>query len=280
MEFNATEYPYRTILNNENANMPYPLLRDDTGQKVMTCISPLHGRSFLVAIHDEEYVVSKGNGLSYTNSCFINTEEFGDNCWGLLLKEEAERDFILGEEIRALGVKTNIMEYVLEIQSGLRLPNERLLKPYLLQYTVKCPYRICDFPFMDKQSVKNEIEQWNKMIDTNHKSYYMMAAEVLIKNLAILHKNGILHNAIHSQNYTWALELLDFELACSPKNPYTSVEDRRYAMELYPREIMQTYEIINYIAWCLSEKIDYKYIDGIFRNYGFEFKTIMTNYNH
>ena len=40
----------------------------------------------------------------------------------------------------------------------------------------------------------------------------MIAADLLLHNLQILHKNEILHNAISEQNYTWALELLDFEL--------------------------------------------------------------------
>ena len=34
-------------------------------------------------------------------------------------------------------------------------------------------------------------------------------------------------------------------------------------------EIMKTYEIINYIGWCLGEKINYSKIDSIFKDYGF-----------
>jgi hypothetical protein len=99
---------------------------------------------------------------------------------------------------------------------------------------------------------------------------YMIAANVLIRNLRIMHDNNILHNAIHEQNYTWALELLDFELACSPAHPYSSEDDIRHVKDLFPREILQTYVIINYIAAVLHEEIDFKKVDNLFAEYGFD----------
>ena len=98
----------------------------------------------------------------------------------------------------------------------------------------------------------------------------MIAANVLIRNLRIMHDNNILHNAIHEQNYTWALELLDFELACSPAHPYSSEDDIRHVKDLFPREILQTYVIINYIAAVLHEEIDFKKVDNLFAEYGFD----------
>lgn len=100
----------------------------------------------------------------------------------------------------------------------------------------------------------------------------MIAANVLIRNLRVLHDHDILHNAISEQNYTWALELLDFELACSPAHPYTSEDDMRHVKDLFPREIMQTYVVINYIAGVLRENIDFVEIDKLFAEYGFDLK--------
>ena len=100
----------------------------------------------------------------------------------------------------------------------------------------------------------------------------MIAANVLVRNLRILHDNNILHDAIHEQNYTWALELLDFELACSPKHPYDQEDYRRHVQSLYPREIIHTYCVINYIAAVLQEKIDFEQIDKLFAEYGFDIK--------
>ena len=65
------------------------------------------------------------------------------------------------------------------------------------------------------------------------------------------------------------MELLDFEISCSPKYPYDNVDDQRHVKDLFPREIIQTYEIINYIAGVLNEEIDYKKVDNMFLDYGF-----------
>ena len=100
----------------------------------------------------------------------------------------------------------------------------------------------------------------------------MIAANVLIKNLRILHDHNILHNALSEQNYTWALELLDFELACSPTHPYNNEDDMKHVKDLFPRELMQTYVIINYIAGVLHEVINYSQVDALFAEYGFDLK--------
>lgn len=251
----------------------YPFLRHQDGTPDMYAPSPLHGRSYVVGrLENGRYVVSKGNGLSYTQHTFLNTGEFGSDTWGLLLRSDAERDFLLGQEIELLGIKTNHMEYVIEMEQEISLPNGQLVKPVLLQYDVECPYRICDAAFMLQEQIHSEVERWEAMNECGYKEYHMIAANVLIRNLRILHDHQILHNAIHEQNYTWALELLDFELACSPTHPYSREDDMRHVKDLFPREILQTYVIINYIAGVMRENIDYQKVDLLFAKYGFELK--------
>lgn len=271
MELYRAKQTKFTILysaNNVN-NPPYPYLRAQSGDKNIYCISPNHGRSYIIGKGKNRYVVSKGNGLSYSQFQFLHSGEFGNDTWGLLLKQDAIRDFVIGQEISSLGIKTNVMEYVLELNETVILTNGCQLKPILLQYTVECPYRICDAPFMTRQQIVDEINKWECFNNRGYDESYMIAANVLIRNLKILHDNNVLHNAIHSQNYTWALELLDFELACTPKHPYTEEDAQRHVKDLFPREIIQTYEVINYIAWCLNETIDYQRIDRLFCEYGF-----------
>lgn len=249
----------------------YPYIRDYEGDLEMLCLSPHHGRSFVVDRMDNgRYIVSKGNGLSYTQQILLNTGEFGDDTLGLLLRKDAERDFIMGQEIESLGIKTNHMEYVLELEREIHLPNGHIIKPVLLQYDVECPYRICDAPFMTPEQIQSEVNKWERMNDKGVDQAYLIAANVLIRNLRILHDNEILHNAIHEQNYTWALELLDFELACSPAHPYERENDQRHVKSLFPREVLQTYVIINYIAGVLREDIDYAVVDALFAEYGFD----------
>jgi hypothetical protein len=263
-----------TIINGLDKTMTiFPCLHNKNGDKEMLCPTPLHGRSFVVGrTKNGRYIVSKGNGLYYTQHCFLHTGEFFDGTWGLLLRRDAERDFIMGQEIEALGIKTNHMEYVIEIENEIQLPNGHVVKPVLLQYDVECPYRICDAAFMSKEQIETEVIKWGKVNVKSFSKAHMIAANVLIKNLRILHDHQILHNAISEQNYTWALELVDFELACSPTHPYTSEDDMRHVKDLFPREIMQTYVIINYIAGVLGENIDYIEIDNLFTEYGFNLK--------
>lgn len=250
---------------------PYLCLAD--GDKEILCLSPLHGRSYVVGkTYSERYVVSKGNGLSYTQHAFLHTGEFHDGTWGLLLKQDAERDFVMGQEIEALGIKTNHMEYVLELDVELVLPNGHKVKPCLLQYDVECPYRICDAAFMTQEQIQAEVAKWEQMNERGYKKSHMIAANVLVRNLRVLHDHNILHNAISEQNYTWALELLDFELACSPAHPYTSEDNMRHVKDLFPREIIQTYVVINYIAGVLREEIDFAEVDALFADYGFDLK--------
>ena len=274
----ANSYKYFLLKSSHQQIEVFPYLLSSNGDKDVLCVSPLHGRSYVVGrTENERYIVSKGNGLCYTQYVFLHTGEFYDGTWGLLLRQDAERDFIVGQEIEALGIKTNHMEYVLELDVEVKLPNGRKIKPTLLQYDVECPYRICDAAFMTHEQIQTEVAKWERMNERGYDKAHMIAANVLIRNLRILHDHNILHNAIHEQNYTWALELLDFELACSPRHPYTNEDDMRYVKDLFPREIVQTYVIINYIAGVLREDIDFAEVDAIYTEYGFDLKQYVVN---
>lgn len=216
--------------------------------------------------------MSKGNGLSYTEWAFLHTGEFGDDTLGLLLKKDAIRDFTVGKEIASLGILTNRMEYVLELNEIVSLPNGNSRKPILLQYDVACPYRIADARFMTDRMIWSEVEKWESVNIRNQTKMHMVAADVLVNNLRILHDHGILHNAIHSGNYTWALELLDFELSHTPSYPYEKEDYRRHVPTLMPREILQTYNVIVEIASILKESVNYKDIDNLFAMYGYNLK--------
>lgn len=270
-KYNATIEQYRIILGGDTDGEIYPMLRSiDNGDATMHLVSPLHGRSFVVGHKDSRYIISKGNGLSYSTHLFVNTLELGADSWGLLLQQDAIRDFKVGNEIRTLGIKTNHMEYVLELQKSVLFGNGLQLKPILLQYSVECPYRISDAAFMPSGEIDKWIANWGTMCENQYENYYLMAAEVLIRNLKTLHSNGILHNAISIQNYTWALELLDFELAHSPNYPKTSEDAKRHIPILFSREIIHTYEIIVYIAGCLKEDVDFQQIRLMFEDNGFD----------
>lgn len=250
----------------------YPFLRDPdgTGERLII-VSPDHGRSYIVGQNDAEdrCIISKGNGLSYTQHPFLNTHEFGDETWGLLLRRDALRDFHNGQVAASMGIKTNRMHCVLELDRPIKLGAETI-KPVLLQYDVECPYRISDAAFYDKSFFEEYYEKWSFPGVPESAPRHLVAAHILAWNLSTMHNAGFLHNAITVQNYTWALELLDFELSSSKEYPYDSAADRGKSALLFNREVIYTYQIVNYIAGVLSEDIDYKTIDDIFMSYGFD----------
>lgn len=251
---------------------PFPYLRSDDGDKEMLCVSPIHGRSFVVSRHDDgRYIVSKGNGLAYTQHTFLYTPEMPTDVWGLLLKKDALRDFYCGQDVQMLGIKTNQMECVMELDLPIHIEQTNTdIKPCLLQYSVECPYRIADAGFMDRSQIMQEVEKWQVYNIKGHSLNHLIAADVLISNLRIMHDNGVLHNALTYENITWALELLDFELTHTPQHPYDNEDYVRHVPSLFDREIMDTYKLIIYIAGVLHENVDYKMIDALFLERGFD----------
>jgi hypothetical protein len=159
-----------TLLHTADNKYPvFPYLRSYDGDRKMYCLSPNHGRSYVIdKLDDDRFVVSKGNGLSYSQYTLLNTRQFGDDTLGLLLRQDAERDFLLGQEIEKLGVKTNHMEYVLELEQKIILSTGHMLKPVLLQYDVECPCRISDAPFMTNEQICNEVYKWEKLNDKGY----------------------------------------------------------------------------------------------------------------
>ena len=209
--------------------------------------------------------------MSYSEHVFLFTPEMPTDVWGLLLKEDALRDFYCGQDVQALGIKTNQMECVLELDYPIHIVQTGTdLKPVLLQYDVECPYRIADAAFMERQQIANEVAKWQQYNRKGYSDNYLIAAEMLISNLRIMHDHQVLHNALTCENITWALELLDFELCRTPQHPYTKADYERHVCNLYDREVIDTYKIIIYIAGCLRETVDFKKIDALFRDYGFD----------
>lgn len=273
VQFPATLHSFRILEETKTTERPIPLIRNNDGAETMQCVSPLHGRSFLIKQMKDNgrYVISKGNGLSYTTLIFMNTTKVTGDLWGVLYKENACRDFNIGKEVQQLGIKTNRMEYVIEITDiTLHKADGNTFHPCLLQYDVECPYRISDAPFMSVSTLKSEIEKWQDFDVECHRFNYLIAAEILIKNLKVLHENHVMHNAVNPQNYTWALELLDFEASRTDKYPYSNKEYEKYVPLLENNEIIQTYQIIIYIAGILNEIVDFKKVDDIFSKYGYD----------
>lgn len=270
-KFEAITSPYVILIQNANAQ-PYPLLKNKGGGLSIFNLSPIHCRSFIVGRHEDgKYIVTKGNGLAYSTHTCLYTPEMPTDVWGLLRKEDALRDFHCGQDVQALGIKTNQMECVLELDYPIYIPQtQETINPCLLQYSVECPWRIADAGFMTQDQIWAEVAKWERMNDKCFKDEYLIAANVLIRNLQTLHDNGVLHNALTYENLTWALELLDFELCHTLQHPYDKEDYVRHVHVLFDREIIDTYKLINYIAGVLRQQIDFQKVDDLFAEYGFD----------
>lgn len=262
------------ILADNNCQTYYPYLKDDKGGYQATCLSPIHCRSVVVNVNDEgRYVVIKGNGLTYSTSTFLHTPEMPSDVWGMLRRDDALRDFYCGMEIHGLGIKTNLMECVMELDLPVIIPQSKVVfYPAILQYNVECPFRIADAGFLKKDIIHKEVSKWERFNTKGYSDAYLIAANVLIGNLRILHDNNILHNALTPENLTWALELLDFELCHTPNYPYTQEDYARHVPDLFDREVVDIYRQINYIAGVLFEEVNHKQVCNIFLDYGFDLK--------
>ena len=269
--YTAIKYSY-SIVAQQKTQLYYSLLRSQSDGETIYSPSPLHGRSFVVGQHnDGRYIVTKGNGLCYSQHAFLYTPEMPTDVWGLLLLEDALRDYNCCQDVQALGIKTNQMECVMELDYPIYIAqNDTTIKPAILQYNVECPYRISDAAFMERSQIDDEVKKWQQHNRKGYAQNYLIAAEVLISNLRTMHDHEVLHNAIHEQNYTWALELLDFELCRTPQHPYKNTDYERHVPSLYSREVIQTYVIINFIAGVLREDADFRKIDDLFKEYGYD----------
>lgn len=250
------------------------LVTENTTDEKLFSASPMHGRSIIVDYNSEsqKYTVTKGNGLTYFPFGFIATEELEGYAWGYLRKEDAVRDYQSGSFICNLGILTNDMEavYTLQAEKARFSKYIKHLTPTILQYSVHCPYRIADIPFLSKELVNSFVKNWASMFNDNNVDLHCIAADVLLRNIKIMHENNVLHNAIHSQNYTLSLELLDFELSRTPITPYDNDNDEKIYKKLQKREVIQSLEVVNQIAFFFKEKINSKALRQIMIKNGFE----------
>lgn len=277
MDFKAKEIvDYEIIAQNCNSNRQcYPYVKDSLGSIVIKCISPTHGRSFVLKKnHNSDWIVGKGNGLGYSTFKYLINSSIDSDTWGGLSLEHALRDYNISNEIRNLGIKTNKMEYVIELPYEI-IFHGRISKAAILQYSVECPYRISDYGFIPFEFLREKVNEWKPLRkELKNRAKHLIAADCLFHNLSKLHYQGILHNAITPQNYTWSLELLDFEASHTPQIPFGSAEYQSFIPMIMEMEILKTYEIVNMIAWVLKETPEFHEIEKIIELYGFKLATI------
>jgi len=272
---NCTISKIECLISNNEYDKLYPYLVSNRESKTKAIVaSPNHGRSIIVGYNKKKnrYIVTKGNGLTYFPYTFINTGEKANHVWGFLDRKSAIRDFITCNQVREMGISTNHMEAVFTLDDEKVYASDffDVSNPTILQYNVKCPYRISDMPLLPNYLLKKYISEWGSLVVEKYDDLHCIAADILIRNISILHRNGVLHNAIDIHNYTLSLELLDFELCRTPSYPYDKQEDENMQNILYAREVVHSLEIINYIACFFKEIINNDTLTQIMEEYGYK----------
>lgn len=269
----ASEARIEKVLYSQGNIKYYPYYVSEEKKSIKVEVpSPYHGRS-IIADYDEKtkrFVITKGNGLTYFPFGFVATKELEDNTWGFLRQQDAVRDYKTGLFVSRLGLLTNNMEavYILDSKTIRTIDGKYFESPTILQYNVISPYRLSDIPYLPNFTINKYLKNWKFL--SNEREYHCIAADVFLKNLRVMWDNDVLHNAIHNQNYTMALELVDFELARSPETPYENPEDEKNYKALRNREVIQSLEIVNYLAFQLNEVLNISALRYLMKKYGFE----------
>jgi hypothetical protein len=250
--------------NSDNQNKIYPFLIEKNS-KSRNCgyiVSSFHGRSIIVDYNNKEdkYIILKGCGLTYTSNNFINCNEYKDygHLWGYLDYESANRDFTIGNYCKTIGINTGDYQYVIKLNHKISASKLRNLYPYLLQYSVKCPFRLYDLPLIDKTFAYKHLD----VVKKSKLTYYESFAKILFNQLLILHNNNVFYNGINPMNISAQCELLDWESSRTDTMPYRDSFEKEYH-KLLGREILNIFNVCYFISIFTKEKYSPQKIEKI-----------------
>ena len=243
-------------------NVPYPYLVMHGGDILISRVFEPLSNHFLVHVDNEQnkYVITKGNGsvhCPYQTNGDILTEDTE-----ILSEDYLQRVYNMCLLIQDLGIKTCQMEYIMELDYPIRdLNHNTILHPFILQYSVECPYLIYESN-INTQGISIGIATWRTR--ETYQDYqipaYFNVADILFSNLCKMHRNNITHGSISATSYTWALELLNFDTCRKQDVPF----DENNISEPYRKDIDDTYTLIEIIANCLGEIVSWDKLDEIY----------------
>jgi hypothetical protein len=227
-------------------------------------VSAVHGRSIIASSDNNEYVILKGSGLSYTLRSYVNISEYKyGHIWGHLQKSNGIREYKLGNLFSNLGGIGPKYEALIRINdyNQNNLVGLKRLTPYILQYKIKCPIRISDIGLYDRTEIVRFLEENNAIAQNTFHLYF---ANICIDNLLILHNNNFFYNSLSIYNTSLLGEFVDFESSFTrdyfcPKEGFKDYES------LMAREIINLFQVITVFADILNEKINYKELNYLFK---------------
>lgn len=208
--------------------------------------TPWHGRSHVIINSGlKKYLVIKGTGCPYLAQPYIHSG-YDNHVWGLLEKNAARQEFSFMQKVSNIGIPTSNPIALKKISIG-------QFSPYLIYYSIRCPYRLIDLDFMavhEKRKIgKNILNQYSG----KHKLVHLAVMDQLSDYLKIFYSNGYIHNALSVHNITCELEIVDYESCVDWKSSSISNEEKS---RLISREIVYLQEISFAVSWWFKEKFD------------------------
>lgn len=242
---------------------PYLVSKTDcSNQRSGWLVSAVHGRSVIVSASEEEYVILKGAGLTYTSKQYINISEYKYNhIWGHFSKEGCLKEFKLGSMFSKLGGVGPKYEGVFRINDFTqeKLVGLKKITPYLLQYRVRCPIRVSDLGLFDKKVIKEYLSRNNAVYGNTFHLYF---AKNCIHNLLTLHNHSFFYNSLNIYNTTLLGEFVDFESSFT-KECFCPDEGFSEYESLMAREIINLLQVIAVFADVLGEEVRVKELNAI-----------------
>jgi hypothetical protein len=247
---------YSIIKSNDGNETIYPYLIGDYSddKKEGSVVSSFHGRSVIInEINNNEFIILKGCGLTYTNNNFIDCNEFEDygHLWGYLDIESANRDFTIGNYCEKIGINTGNYQFILRLNQQISTYNQNGLYPFILQYKIKCPIRLYDLPFVSKKVAYFHLNR----VKEETLTYYESFGKILFQQLLILHNHNVFYNGMNTLNISAQCELLDWESSSIDDLPFGNDFDSK-CKDLFPRELLNVFNICYFISIFTKEKYD------------------------
>lgn len=184
------------------------------------CINYLHGRSFEIPKLSNTIVFNentlgtitvKGAGWNRCYPTYLERKNF--DIKGILPKWAAEYEYHYGHYLLKNGVLTNVPVAIIALENVIDSTGNSIscnfLKniPYQIYRATQNNIRVSDLPNLPNPS---EIFV-NAMNATDRFEALISFTKLIIRNLNIIHKLGIIYHFHSSHNYTIAGELIDLE---------------------------------------------------------------------
>ncbi len=194
-------------------------------------LSPLHGRSVVIARPEGTFISLKGVGWTWGGPRVFASPKDRELTFGLLARRDADREVMVSAWLadrglpgaRVLGAARFAVVPAVgrpdDVLSDARWPDGSCIEPTLLYTLVRSPVRVADLPLMSGLLRKTAIEHAAHVMGWPARDLGRAFTSYLGYQVGALHAAGCVNDTLQADNVTVVGELLDFEWFTVPGIP-------------------------------------------------------------